>query len=116
MYPFAPVGKYQSDIGASSARGQPFLNRSTRSGLLMNGRPKAIMSASPSAIALSSRLLRVAAVAHERAVEYLAELGQRHWLAEFVEAERQSVHDVQVCQPEAVKLAGDERELLSVVR
>jgi hypothetical protein len=39
VYPFPPVGEYQTDIGASSASGQPFLKRSTRSGLLMKGRP-----------------------------------------------------------------------------
>ena len=38
---------------------------------------------------LLSRLLRVATVAHQRAVEHLSELGQRHRLAEVVEAERQ---------------------------
>ena len=54
MYPFAPEGEDQSDIGAGSASGQPFLKRSTRSGLLMNGRPKEIRSACPSAIALSA--------------------------------------------------------------
>ena len=42
MYPFRPEGEDQSDIGAGSASGQPFLKRSTRSGLLMKGRPKEI--------------------------------------------------------------------------
>jgi len=32
------VGEDQSDIGAGSASGQPLLNRSTRSGVLMKGR------------------------------------------------------------------------------
>jgi hypothetical protein len=45
VYPFAPVGEYQSSIGAGSASGHPFLNRCTRSGLLMKGHPKAIRSA-----------------------------------------------------------------------
>ena len=36
---------------------------------------------------LLCRLLRVATVADKRAVEHLAELGQRHRLAELVEAE-----------------------------
>ena len=34
VYPFSPVGEYQC-VGSGSASGQPFLNRSTRSGLLM---------------------------------------------------------------------------------
>ena len=42
------------DMGAGSASGQSFLNRSTRSGLLMKGRPNEIRSASPAAIALSA--------------------------------------------------------------
>ena len=54
VYPFAPVGEYQSDIGASSASGQPLRKRSTRSGLLMNGRPKEMRSACPAAIAFSA--------------------------------------------------------------
>ena len=54
MYPFPALGEDQSDIGAGSASGQPFLNRSTRSGLLMKGRPKEIRSACPSAIAFSA--------------------------------------------------------------
>jgi mannose-6-phosphate isomerase-like protein (cupin superfamily) len=54
VYPFAPVGEYRSDIGAVSASGQSFLNRSTRSGLLMNGRPKEIRSGCPWAIAFSA--------------------------------------------------------------
>ena len=54
MYPFAPVGEDQSDIGAGSAKAHPLLNRSTRSGLLMKGRPNEIRSAYPSAIAFSA--------------------------------------------------------------
>src|SRR5207249_10422689 len=64
---------------------------------------------------LLCRLPGVAAVAHEWAVEHLAELGQGHRLAEVVEAERQPVYDVQVRQPETVELTGDEGELLPVV-
>jgi len=62
------------------------------------------------------RLLGVAAVADEWAVEHLAELGQGHRLTESVEAERQPVYDVQVRKPEPVELTGDERKLLPVVR
>src|SRR5580692_8085282 len=65
---------------------------------------------------LLRRLLGVTAVAHERAVEHLAELSQGHRLAEVVVAERQPVYDVQVRQPEAVELPGDESELLPVIR
>ena len=54
MYPFAPVGDCQSDIGASSASGEPYRKRSTRSGLLMNGRPKEMRLACPAAIAFSA--------------------------------------------------------------
>src|SRR5260370_40767539 len=54
VYPFPPVGGHQSDIGAGSASGQPLRKRSTRSGLLMKGRPKAIRSACPAAIAGSA--------------------------------------------------------------
>jgi len=54
VYPFAPVGEYQSSIGAGSASGHPFLNRCTRSGLLMKGRPKAIRSAWLAAIMFSA--------------------------------------------------------------
>ena len=50
MYPFASVGEDQSDIGAGSASGQPFLNRSTRSGLEMNGLSYTMRSARPAAI------------------------------------------------------------------
>jgi hypothetical protein len=35
---------------------------------------------------------------------------------ELVEAESQPVHDVQICQPEGVELAGDECELLPIIR
>src|SRR5438552_3712917 len=52
---------------------------------------------------LLGRLLGVAAVADERAVEHLAELGQGHRLTEFVEAEGQPVDDVQERKPEAVE-------------
>jgi hypothetical protein len=54
VYPFAAVAEYQSAIGANSASGQSFLNRSTRSGLLMKDRPKEIRSANPAAIAFSA--------------------------------------------------------------
>ena len=71
---------------------------------------------------LLRRLLGVAAVADQRAVEHLAELGQGHRRAEVVEAERQPVQDVQVPvqdvqvrKPEAVELTGDKGELLPVV-
>jgi choloylglycine hydrolase len=47
-------GAYQSAISAGLASGQPCRNRSTRSGLLMNGRPKATRSAWPAAIACSA--------------------------------------------------------------
>jgi hypothetical protein len=65
---------------------------------------------------LRCRLLSVAAVADERAVEYLAEFGQGHRRAEVVEAECQAVDHVQVGKSEAVELTGDERELLPIVR
>ena len=58
MYPFLSMGECHSDVGAGSARGQPFLNRCTRSGLLMKGGPKAIRSACPSAIAVAVTTLR----------------------------------------------------------
>jgi hypothetical protein len=54
VYPFPPVGEHPSDTGAGSASGQLLRKRSTRSGLLMKGRPKAIRSACPAAIACSA--------------------------------------------------------------
>jgi hypothetical protein len=58
------------------------------------------------------RFLGVAAVAHEWAVEDLAELGQCHRLAEIVGAECQPIDDVQIRQTEAIELTGAECELL----
>ena len=62
------------------------------------------------------RLFRVPAVPDKRAVERFSELGQGHRLAEVVEADRQTVQYVQVREPVAVELTGDERELLPEVR
>ena len=45
VYPSAVEELYQVEGSASSERGELVANRSTRSGLLMNGRPKAIISA-----------------------------------------------------------------------
>ena len=96
VYPLAPVGLYQADIRAAAARGHPRVKRSTRSGLLMNGRPKAIKSAFPVRNRFLRRLLRVAAVAHQRTVKDLAEFCQRHRIAQLVEPEAEPVHHVQV--------------------
>ena len=56
-------------------------------------------------------LLRVAAVAHQRAAKHAAEIGQRQRRTELVEAERQTVHHVQVGEPAGVELRGGVEEL-----
>ena len=56
VYPSAVEELYQVEGSASSARGELVANRSTKSGLLMNGRPKAIISARPSEMAISEGL------------------------------------------------------------
>jgi hypothetical protein len=93
VYPFAPVDEDQSDSGAGSASGQLFLNRSTRSGLLIKGLPNAIRSASPSAIALSATSLVYPQLpmSGPRNTERIA---QRHRFAELVEAECQAIEYV----------------------
>ena len=83
----------------------------------MKGSSEEIRSACPSAIRLLCRLLGIAAVAHERAVEHL-----RRNSARVIGSPRlwkpnaSPLYDVQVRQPEAVRVGGDEGELLPVIR
>ena len=64
---------------------------------------------------LLGRLERVAAVAHERALEHAPKLCERHRLAERVKPEGEPVHDMEVGEAAAVEHRGDVRELLAEV-